>query len=35
MSPALKAEFEKFCTDNQQLRDIAQVRNELDCRTWC
>lgn len=30
MSPKLKEEFEKLCIDNQQLRDIAQVRNELE-----
>ena len=34
MSPALKAEFETLCSNNQQLRDIAQVRNELDHATW-
>ncbi len=34
MTPALKEEFERLCIDNQQLRDIAQVRNELDHATW-
>jgi hypothetical protein len=35
MSPKLKEEFEMLCTNNQQLKDIAQVRNELDHATWC
>lgn len=34
MSPALKEEFERLCMDNQQLKDIAAVRNELDHSEW-
>ena len=30
MSPKLKEEFEKLCIDNRQLKDIAQVREELN-----
>ncbi len=34
MSPVLKEEFERLCMDNQQLRDIATVRSELDHGIW-
>ena len=34
MSPALKEEFEHLCMNNQQLKDIAAVRNELDHSEW-
>ena len=34
MSPKLKAEFEALCNNNQQLKDIAEVRKELDHGTW-
>lgn len=34
MTPQLKAEFETLCADNQQLKDIAEVRNELNHGTW-
>ena len=34
MSPKLKAEFEDICNNNQQLKDIADVRKELDHGTW-
>ena len=34
MTASLKKEFESLCIDNQQLREIAMVRNELDHATW-
>lgn len=32
MTPKLKAEFELLCANNQQLKDIATVREELEHR---
>ena len=34
MTAKLKAEFETLCSENQQLKSIAEVRKELDHGTW-
>ena len=34
MTPALKEEFESICANNEQLKEIAQVREELNHGTW-
>ena len=35
MTPALKEEFESICANNEHLKEIAQVREELNHGTWC
>ena len=34
MTPQLKSEFEVLCAGNQELKDIAEVRKELNHGTW-
>lgn len=34
MTPKLKVDFEHLCAENQQLKEIAEVRKELDHGTW-
>lgn len=34
MTPKLKVEFEALCNDNEQLKDLAEVREQLNHATW-